>query len=127
MAWTASSLRRCGAKPEPGPEHGGEDDFYQLGLEEDWDRLLPSEGERAVVFGTVGHIDMKAEPARVYLNHRRGMDFAIVSFEPDKLAALELDKHRGHYIYVEGIVRMYRGRPQFRPDKDKIRVWRVKK
>jgi endonuclease YncB( thermonuclease family) len=101
----------------------GKEGYYQLGLEEDWDKLLAAKGKKVIVFGTVGDIDLEHSPSRAFLGHRKNMDFAIISFDKERLAALHLEKFDGQYIYVEGEASEYKGRPQFRADRGQLRIW----
>ena len=102
---------------------GGKEGYYQLGVEGDWDKLVAAKGKKVIVFGTVGKIDLEHSPSWAFLGHKKNMDFSIISFEKERLEALHLEKFAGQYIYVEGVVSLYKGRPQFRADRGKLRIW----
>lgn len=104
-------------------KYAGKPGMYQLGVDASWDSLIAAKGKKVTVFGTVGQIDLDHSPSRVFLGHKKNMDFAIISFDRARLAALHLEKFDGQYVYVEGEVSIYKGRPQFRADRGTLRVW----
>jgi len=104
-------------------KYGDAPDVYELGIDADWDALTKAEGKEVTVFGTVGDIKFGESPSRVYMSHKKGMDFTIVSFKAGLLERLELEKHAGEYVYVRGRVTTYKGRPQFKLDDGPVKVW----
>lgn len=75
-------------------------------------------GRRAVVFGEVGYFAETRDPQRIRLRYRYQRDFLVVAFEPVEITDHDVDIEEGDYIYVEGVVSMYRGDPQLRFDDD---------
>lgn len=73
-------------------------------------------GRRMVVFGEVGSFAETTNPERIRMRYRYQRDFLVVAFEPVEITDHDVDVEDEDYIYVEGVVGMYRGDPQLRFD-----------
>jgi endonuclease YncB( thermonuclease family) len=79
-------------------------------------------GERMVVFGEPTSLKERGQPQRLRMSYRYRRDFTVVAFDPHELTAAEANPDEEDFVYVEGIVEMYRGDPQLRFDGDSFLV-----
>jgi endonuclease YncB( thermonuclease family) len=75
-------------------------------------------GRRMVVFGESKSFAEHSNPQRIRLSHRYQQDLTVVAFEPLDMRDSGLSPRDEDYLYVEGVVAMYRGDPQIRFDED---------
>jgi endonuclease YncB( thermonuclease family) len=87
--------------------------FFIIGHDDDWTRLKTMDGKKAMVFGTPGTPIRRGEVVLVPFQHRKGLNFMIVGSEGE-IAKLDLKKEEGNYLFVNGVVELYQGEPQFR-------------
>jgi endonuclease YncB( thermonuclease family) len=73
-------------------------------------------GQRVVVFGDPQSFAERSNPQRIRLSYRYRRDLPVVAFEPVDMRKAAVDPDEEHFIYVEGVVTMYRGDPQIRYD-----------
>lgn len=92
----------------------GKEDFFQLGLPSEWERMAPLVGKKVTVFGTIGDVKKERSPYLVQLSHVRGLSFSVVAFELADLEALDVDPYEGEYFYVRGTLSSYRDAFQFK-------------
>jgi len=103
-------------------EHMDDPAYFQLGIDEEWDRMADHVGKTVTVFGTIGATYLDDSPYRVNMSHKRFQDFTVVAFDRpalDELGILEFD---GEFFYVRGELSTYRGKYQFKAD-DVVKVW----
>lgn len=73
-------------------------------------------GRRVVVFGQPESFAERGNPQRIRLSYRYRRDFPVVAFEPVDMRKSGVDPDKEDFIYVEGVVSLYRGDPQLRYD-----------
>lgn len=69
-------------------------------------------GERVVVFGDVVSFAKTTNPQRVRLSHRYRRDLPVVASKPIDMRKSGVDAKKERFIYIEGVVGLYRGDPQ---------------
>jgi endonuclease YncB( thermonuclease family) len=88
----------------------------------DWERLESLNGREVTIFGAVSEYRYDWTPARIRFSRRMGESFDLISFSPDRLEALNLERYHGEFIYVRSTLRHYEGQPQFVIDQP-IAIW----
>lgn len=103
--------------------HGDDPRYVMLGVPGAFDRLIAAAGQSRIVFGTMTS-DTPPDPLPHlrFFPHMERTSFSIVTMDKHQMDRLELEKHLGYYVYMDGIVTLYRGRPQFRAESI-ARVW----
>jgi endonuclease YncB( thermonuclease family) len=91
-------------------------DFVDLGTDTALSTLRNRLGRRMVVFGEPTSFAERGRPQRIRLNYRYRRDFPVVAFEPHDMTKSGVNPDKEEFIYVEGVVGMYRGDPQLRYD-----------
>jgi endonuclease YncB( thermonuclease family) len=91
-------------------------DFIDLGTDTAFATLRNRLGRRVVVFGGPTSFAERGNPQRIRLNYRYRRDFPVVAFEPHDMTKSGVNPDKEEFIYVEGVVGMYRGDPQLRYD-----------
>ena len=75
------------------------------------DRLAAALGEEVEVLGTVGEVRQgERGPKRVLLSRRMFDDFPLIFWEDDVFEESGIDRYRGEYIRVRGVVTAYTNR-----------------
>src|SRR5690554_3054644 len=73
-------------------------------------------GQRVIVFGNVKSFAKNSQPQRLRLVYRYRRDLPVVAVEPVDMRQAGIDPKKDQYIYVEGVVGMYRGDPEIQYD-----------
>src|SRR5690606_32202512 len=107
-------IRRANALVTFEAKYKGRDDYFQLGLASEWDRMADHVGKTVTVFGSLGEPKMDKSPFIATISHERFNDFGIVAFELEDLEALGLDAFDGEYFYVRGKLSQYKDKYQFK-------------
>lgn len=112
------------AKQIQGFRNRFEDDPRFVDLAEDtaFADLRDKIGERMVVFGEPTSLKERGQPQRLRMSYRYRRDFTVVAFDPYELTAAEANPDKQDFVYVEGVVEMYRGDPQLRFDGESFLV-----
>jgi endonuclease YncB( thermonuclease family) len=94
----------------------GNPGFVDMGMDTAFANLRNRLGRRMVVFGEPTSFAERGRPQRIRLNYRYRRDFPVVAFEPHDMTKSGVDPDEEEFIYIEGVVGMYRGDPQLRYD-----------
>jgi len=90
------------------------EDYFQLGLDSEWQRMAPMVGKQVTIFGNIGEIKKEKSPYLVQMSHVRGTSFSLVAFELADFEALDIDRYDGEYFYVRGKLSSYKDTYQFK-------------
>lgn len=90
--------------------------FVDLATDTAFATLRNRLGRRVVVFGEPTTFKERGDPQRIRMSYRYRRDFPIVAFEPVDMTNSGVNPDKEEFIYVEGVVSMYRGDPQLRYD-----------
>lgn len=90
--------------------------FVDLATDTAFATLRNRLGQRVVVFGEPQSFAERGDPQRIRLSYRYRRDFPVVAFEPVDMTESPVNPDNEEFIYVEGVVTMYRGDPQLRFD-----------
>lgn len=95
----------------------GRDDFVVLTHWDSLARLNKKVGQEVTVLGTVERVIRGDRgPSRVMLSRRRFADLTIVFFDKDVFNATGLDRYRGEFVRISGVVSEYQDKYNRRRD-----------
>ncbi len=95
----------------------GKPGYVDLASDTAFSDLRERLGRRVVVFGHPESFAERGNPQRIRLSYRYRRDFPVVAFDPVDMRKSGVDPDHEEFVYVEGVVTLYRGDPQLRYDK----------
>ena len=95
----------------------GRDDFIVLTHWDSLSRLTEKMGQEVTVLGTVERVTRGDRgPSRVTLSRRRYADLTIVFFDKDVFSATGLERYKGEFVRISGVVSEYQNKYTGRRD-----------
>lgn len=95
----------------------GRDDFIVLTHWDSLSRLSKKVGQEVTVLGTVEQVTRGDRgPSRVTLSRRRFADLTVVFFDKDVFASTGIDRYKGEFVRISGVVSEYQNEYNRRRD-----------
>ncbi len=80
----------------------GDETYYFIGRDGEFERLALAQGQRVVVFGAIGWLPRSRPAEKLRISHKRGMNVTIpLSFDVSEEWLLDREQQ---YVYVRGVV-----------------------
>ncbi|MBS1517610.1 MAG: thermonuclease family protein [Bacteroidetes bacterium] len=105
-------------------KYSGNPDYFNLGNDNDYNRLGEYLGKEITVFGNISDVLTKKNPYILRIPHTKNESFEIVIFEKNAglIDELDINTKKDYYTYTRGKLEEYKGRYQIIL-KDKDQFW----
>ena len=104
--------------------YAGNQNYFNLGSDADYNRLADNIGNEITVFGGIGDVLTKKLPniLRIPINKKESFDIVVFEDNLNLLTETDIENKKNYYTYIKGKLEIYNGNYQI-VLKDKYQIW----